>query len=308
MVSPSKPTRVLPFVLDKLAELDDPVGGVVATLGDGLGLRTAPPVPAFDAARIATFAADPVAALGASAARLVAAGLPALAALVDDLTPGDLQVASAGGRVSATVGAFTVAWDPTAGSVGLTADGVAVPGVETLTGTARVSGAGLEELSVTVGPAEIHADTAVLRPFATVAAGLSPAGGRRVLVGLAVDDAHRFAARWLLDTRSFALVASDGPLTLPVDDPSAAAVRAVEVLADLVVAVAMATEAVGDLLDTAVFASTVRGLLAGVLLEDTATPTALLDGIFDTTTIEARLARLFRNIADAHVAITVDGR
>ena len=301
-------TRVLPFVLDKLAELDDPVGGVVATLGDGLGLRTAPPDPAFDAARIATFAADPVAALGASAARLVAAGLPALAALVDDLTPGDVAIVSAGGRVTATVGAFALSWDPTAGTVGLITDGVAVPGIEALTGTVRVSAAGLEELSLTVGPAEIHADTATLRPFVSVAAGLSPTGGRRVLVGLAVDDTHRFAARWLLDPTSFALVGSDGPLTLPVDDPTTAAVRAVEVLADLVVAVAMASDAVKDLLDTAVFDSTVRKILAGVLLEDTATPSALLDGVFDTATIADRLARLFRNIADAHVALTVDGQ
>ena len=72
---------------------------------------------------------------------------------------------------------------------------------------------------MTVGPAEIHADTAVLRPFVTVAAGLSPAGGRRVLVGLAVDVTHRFGARWLMDPTSFALVASDGPLTRPSTTP-----------------------------------------------------------------------------------------
>ncbi len=265
-------TRVLPFVLDKLAETADPVGGLVEKLGDGLGLRASSPAPHFDGDLIATFAADPVAALGASASRLVSTGLPALAGLVDDLTPDDVVLGSAGGKVTATVGAFTLSWDPVAGSVGLTADEIAVPGVEKVSGTVRVSAAGLDELTVTVGPAEIQADTATLRPFATVAAGRSPAGGRRVLVGLAVDDDHRFAARWLLDPPSFSLVGSDGPLALPVDDPGTAALRAVEVLADLVVAVAMATDAVTDLLDTAVFDSTVRTLLRGVVLEDVAEP------------------------------------
>ena len=60
--------QVLPFVLDKLAELGDPVGGRRrARSGTASGCGPHRRHPAFDAARIATFAADPVAALGASA-------------------------------------------------------------------------------------------------------------------------------------------------------------------------------------------------------------------------------------------------
>ena len=301
--------QALPFLLDRLAEVPGAVGEAVAGVGDALALRTGSPA-AFDGTRLTAWAADPVGALTAAVPSIVATGLSTLAPLIDDLVPGQVNVTTAAGELRATAGDVSLAWNPTTGVVTLRGDGVAVPGIEQVSFAVGIGASGLAELAVTVGPAAIDTGAVVLRPFVTVAAGQAPAGGRRVAVGLAVDDTHRFAARWLLDPTSFAFVASDGPLDLglPDDpDPVAAALRMVEVIADLVVAVALSTPAVQDVLDLDVGARSVRQLLAGVVLEDSTTPTGVIAGLFDPDTLLARAQRLFENLVDANLSITIEG-
>jgi hypothetical protein len=75
------------------------------------------------------------------------------------------------------------------------------------------------------------------------------------------------------------------------------------VIADLAAAVAMAQQPVQDLLDTGVGTKDVRYLLHGVVLEDVAAPTALIDGLFNPATLLTRMYTLFGNIAGAVISI-----
>jgi large repetitive protein len=297
----------LPFLLDRLAD-DDTVGPIVQQVGDAFGLRSGTP-KAFDGALLQPWALNPAAALSAALPTILASGLDALAPLLDDFVPAAVSVSANTDTLSVAMGAVSLSWSPATGVVTLAGDGLNVPGIEQLSFVVGVGADGLDALSVTVGPAAIDAGGVILRPFVTVAAGASPAGERRVALGLAVDDAHRFAARWLFDSQQFALVASDGPLSTAVDssDPVQVALRLVEVVADLVAAVALGQAAVQELLDTALGATTARNLLRGVVLADVADPAALIAGLFDPAPLLARIQRLFVNLAGAGIAITFEG-
>jgi hypothetical protein len=291
----------LPFLLDLLAD-DGTVGEVVSTVGDALALRTGA-TPAFDHARLVAWGTNPAAALETAAPSLLA-HLADLTSHVDDLVPDGLAVTHAVGRLTATYGDVSLSWEPSTRTVQVDGLDVPVPGIDRLTFRLAVSDQGLRDLTVTVGPVEIDTGAVVLRPFATVAAGQAPVGGRRVLVGLAAGETARFAARWTLDPAEFDLVGSSDPISLdvaPVDDPLQAALRAVEVVADLVASIAMSTPAVGELLDHRVFSKTVRELLDGVLLDDAGT--SLIDGLFDPDEWLGRAVRLFVNLAGAGITL-----
>ncbi|HET6221197.1 MAG TPA: DUF6603 domain-containing protein, partial [Dongiaceae bacterium] len=60
------------------------------------------------------------------------------------------------------------------------------------------------------------------------------------------------------------------------------------------------------LLDKPVGNITVNKLLAGVVLEDTLDPAALIPGLFDPATLLARVRRLFVNLAGAGISIKID--
>jgi hypothetical protein len=298
----------LPFLLDKLAEIPGTAGDLVGTVGDALALRSGNPKK-FDGAALHTWAINPSGALTAAVPSIVSTGLATIAPLLDDFVPAAVNVTSTSNTLNIAIGDLAVAWSPAAGSVTLTGDGINVPGIDQVSFVITLSAAGIGELTVTAGPAAIDAGGVTIRPFVTVGAGLSPAGGRRVAVGMAVDDTHRFAARWLLDSQQFSLIASDGAIATAVDtsDPLEVALRIVEVVADLVAAVAMAQEPVQNLLDHAVGATTVRNMMRGVVLRDVANPTELVAGVFDPATLLARVHKLFGNIATAGISITVDG-
>jgi hypothetical protein len=296
----------LPFLLDQLAGLVAPVGPLVQKVGDALALRSGTPRK-FDGAALRAWAADPVGALGAAVPTIAAEGLGTIAPLLDAYVPSAVSVTATANDLSISAGGFSLGWAPAAGQVTLATSGLPVPGIDALSFTLKLSGAGLDEVSVTAGPAQIDAGGVALLPFITIAAGSNPAGGRRVLVGMAADDAHRFAVRWLLDSAQFAFVASNGTIAAGVDttDPAQVALRLVEVIADLVAGVAMAQQPVQDLLDESVGASSVRNLLRGVVLQDVASPTQLIDGLFDPATLLARLHKLFGNIGGAGITIPV---
>lgn len=297
----------LPFLLDKLAELPGTPGNLVRLVGDALALRSGNP-KAFSADALRAWAANPVGALTAAVPSITATGLNLLAPVLDDFLPAGVSASGTVNELSVTVAGVSLSWQPATSRVALTAPSLAVPGIETLGLTLAISAAGLDELSVAVGPARIDAGGVLLRPFASVSAGLAPAGGRRVMVGLSADDTHHFAARWTLDTASFDVVASDGVLATAIAtaDPAQVALRIVDVVADLVAAVAMAQQPVKDLLDTSVGAQDVRFLLQGVVL-DNADPNQLIAGLFDPATLLTRFHRLFTNIAGAGISITIEG-
>ena len=299
----------LPFLLDRLAEIAGTPGALVRTVGDALALRKGTPTKTFDGDALRAWAANPVGALTAAVPSIVSTGLATLAPLVDDFLPAGVNAAATANEISVTVAGVTLAWNPSTGRVSLAAPAIAVPGIHTLGATLAISAAGLDELSLAIGPAEIDAGGVILRPFASIAAGLNPVGGRRVMVGLSANATHHFAARWTLDTARFDVVASDGVLATAIatTDPAQVALRIVEIVADLVAAVAMAQQAVKDLLDTDVGAQDVRFLLQGVVLADVTNPTQLIAGVFDPATLLARVHRLFANLAGAGIAITLDG-
>ncbi|HEY1366381.1 MAG TPA: hypothetical protein VGF23_04685, partial [Gaiellaceae bacterium] len=302
--------RALPFLLDKLADVAGPVGAAVSGVGDALNLRVDTPAPRhFDYDHLAAWAADPVAALANAVPSIVSTGLQTLAPLLDGVVPAAVSVTATTTDLTVTVGALSLGWNPSGHRVTVGGNGIDVPGIEELSFTLAVSDTGLQELSIAVGPAAIDAGELTLRPFAAFAVGASPAGGRRVAVGLALDDTHRFSARWLLDGGGFALAASDGPIVSATDvtDPAAVALRAVETIADLVAAVALGTSAVQDLLNHDAGAGHVRDLLRGVLLEDVPNPTGLVPGLFDPSTVMARAQHLLQNVAAISLSVTVDG-
>ena len=297
----------LPFLLDRLAEIPGTVGDLVQTVGDAMALRTGAPKQ-FDGTALRNWANNPVGALTAAVPTIASTGLTAIAPLLDAFVPPAVAVSVDGSVLKVALSGVSLAWDLVSGVVKLVGAGIAVPGVNEVSFTVALSAAGLDELSVTAGPAAIDAGGVTLRPFVTVAAGLSPLGGRRVALGMAVDDLHRFAVRWLLDSHHLDLLASDGTIATAADsvDPTQVALRLVEVMADLVAGVAMAQPAVQDLLNLDVGATDVRNLMRGVVLRDEVNPAALVTGLFDPATVLPRIHKLFSNIAEATILIPVD--
>ena len=297
----------LPFLLDKLAGIAGPVGNVVQGIGDALGLRSGNP-RRFDSAALHAWAVNPSGALTLALPSVASTGLATLAPLVDAFVPASVDVTANANALTVTASGVSLAWNPSSGVVTVHAANLAAPGVNRLGFTVALGAAGLNELSVMAGPAEIDAGGVTIRPFVAVGAGIAPAGGRRLAVGLAVDDTHRFGARWSLDGGTFALTASDGTLAAAVEtvDPMQVALRAVEVVADLVAAVAMAQAQVQALLAAqigALPANNVRALLRGVLLADAPNPTALIAGVFDPSTLLSRVHRLFVNLAASDIEV-----
>jgi large repetitive protein len=298
----------LSFLLDQLAGVSGTVGDLVQRVGDAFNLRSGTPRH-FDGALLHTWATNPVGALTAAASSIAATGLTTIAPLLDAFVPATVTVTATSNTLTVTIGDVSLSWNPASGVASLVGDGIDVPGLDQISFIVSLSASGLDELSVTVGPADIDAGGVTLRPFVTVAAGLNLLSGPRIALGLALDDTHRFAARWLPGAHQFDLVASDGNIATAVDatEPGEVALRIVEVVADLVTAVAMAQQAVQDLLDTAVGATTARNLMRGVVLQDVGNPTNLISGLFDPSTLLGRIHRLFTNLAGAGISITVEG-
>ncbi|WP_405218427.1 DUF6603 domain-containing protein [Agrococcus sp. Ld7] len=301
----------LPFLLDELAGLPSPVGDVVREVGDALALRTGTP-RAFDRARLQAWAANPVGELELIAAGLTSSVVNALAVAADAYLPTAVSADSpAPGTLRVRIGDVTLTWTPTVGAVAVTLDDVSVPGISAVSGTLSIDAAGIRDLSVTVGPFPIDTGSVVLQPFFTVVAGApDPGDPRRVVVGLAADDDTRFAARWLLEGGGFSLISSTGT-TLDAtesDEPGEVALRLVEVLMDVLAAVALETDAVTQVLATPVGTTSVRGLLAGVLLDE-ADSTQLIDDPFALDTVLPRIIRLVSNLGGAGLtlALPADG-
>ena len=298
----------LPFLLDELADVNGTVGEVVGAVGDAFALRAGNP-RRFDGTALANWARDPLASLAAAVPSIASTGLTTIAPLLDDFIPAGVTATATTSALTVTIGDVSLSWTPATGTVTLTGDGIDVPGIDKASFSIGISAAGLEDLTLTAGPASIDTGTVVLQPYVTVAAGLHPLGGRRIAVGMAADEDRRFAARWMLDPVQFDFVASDGVVTEALEDPDplAAALRIVEVIADLVAAVAMSTHEVQEVLNHEVLGVSVAELLQGVMLEDVAPPTKLIDNLFEPSLLLDRVQRLVVNLAGAGLTVKVDG-
>ncbi len=291
----------LPFLLDRLAERPAPVGPLVAKLGDALALRVGAPA-AFSGPALTAWAAQPVEKLRDAAAAGLSSLLVELTPLVNAFLPAGLPVALSathtGGTLEVAAGGFKLGYRPANREITLTCSNLVVPGIDKLNALVAVNDSGLRELSFTLGPAAINTGGVFIRPFVTVAAGLAPAGGARVLVGLASGSSiatGSVAARWLLNPAQFALVDGSGAVADAADF--------VALLIDLAAAVAMAQQAVKDLLDSPVQAGfSVRQMLAGVLLNP-ANTSQLITQPFEPAQIPGRIRKLIDNLAVAVVKV-----
>ena len=298
-------SHALPFLLDKVAEqtgnnLQGHIGAVVAGAGDALGLRDG--THHFTYELLAAFAADPVASLTASAAGTFAAALQALTDALGDALPPDVSVTKVGQALRVEVGPATLTWTPAPFRIELEATATTFPVLDHVAATLALNAAGLDELSLAVGPVPLPVGPIELRPVLAVHAGAHPAGGRRVELGLDLDGTRQVVGQWLFDPMSVRLaVLAGGP---PIVDPGQVALTLAEAVTGLAASIALAADDVQHLLATQVGSKTVKELLHGVVLknDDTLDPQVFaIDGLL------TRVARLLDNLASADLSITVDG-
>ncbi len=302
--------RALPFVLDHLAgqtgsDLAGHVGAVVRAVGDALNLRTGAP-GAFDPQRLQAWAGDPAGSLETALPTLTNAALTAIASAVQPLLPSGATASVAEGELRVRVGPATLAWRPSPFVVTLGGAFTGVPAVETIDVAIALDSSGLRTLTAGVGPAALDAGGVTLRPFARIAVGESPAGGRRIEIGLSADAriAHAIAGRWHLDGSGLRLVAIDG--IAENVEPARVASALVEAVIDIVASFALATPAVQGLLANPVGSTTVRDVLKDVVL-DPADPVHVDAGLFASDQLLDRLKKLGRNLAGAEPSIDVGG-
>ncbi|HET6159916.1 MAG TPA: DUF6603 domain-containing protein [Dongiaceae bacterium] len=304
--------QALPMILDALAAqngatLAGNVGAAVRALGDALALRIGGPAH-FDGPALQAFAVDPAGVFATRAQALSSPLLTALASALGPLLPAPATASFAAGKLAVTVNGVTIRLQPSPFEVTVDADLAGLPVVQTLDLAITLNGSGLKALELDVGPADIDAGGISLRPTLLVAAGNAPAGGRRIQLGLALDDSgdNAVAARWLLDPTSFSLVAVDG--TSIETDPTQVALAMIDVVVQLIASFAIATPAVGQLLDKTLPGSggkKVRETLRGVFLKDVPNPSALDDDLFDPDQLLHRLKKLLANVATAGPKIDI---
>ena len=280
--------QALPLILDALADqtgagLPGNVGAAVRTLGDALALRNGAPAH-FDGAALQAFAADPAAAFAARLPVLSNTIVTALATALGPLLPAPATVTMVSGKLTATINGVSIWLQPSPFEVKIATDLDGLPAIRHLDLAVTLSGSGLTALELAVGPADIDAGGISLRPTLVIAAGSAPTGGRRIQLGLALDDAgdRNVAARWLLDPTSFSLIATDGASVLT--DAADVALALIDAVVQLVASFAIATPAVDQLLDKTLPNSggtQVREILRGVFLQNVPNPSALDANLFD---------------------------
>ena len=96
---------------------------------------------------------------------ITATGLNLIAPLLDDFLPTGVVATGTVNQLSVTVAGVTLSWQPASSRVALSAPSLAVPGIETLGLTLAISSAGLDELSVALGPARVPTNFFLLERF-----------------------------------------------------------------------------------------------------------------------------------------------
>jgi len=306
----------LPAALDAIVAQGGAVGGLVADVGDALALRTVPPNPAFDAAAISAWAGDPAAALEARWPQLLANGLAQLGPLL----PGSLSLAAASGTVEITLAntpnpgnSLSLRLEPAPLRVVVSATVDGLPFIEGVQTAIRLSGAGLDRVEATLGPAAVPLGGGItLRPLVSLDIGPDPASSRSIGTGLAVTDnaAEALVLGYAFDSQSFSL--AYGGSTLPTDVGAGIMHLAIDFLGAFVVGL----PEVDDVLNLGIGTGTIRSVLTEVVL----TPAGGLDpGFFQVIPLggqnaqalfDDKLDRVFtliENLAAVGPSVTIDG-
>jgi hypothetical protein len=296
--------HALPLVLNALADetgndLAGKAGALVRALGDAMALRTGAPQPVFADEALHAWAADPAGRLAARLPILAAQAIGDLATAFAPLLPAGVTVTPVGTQVKVAAGTFAVTVTAAPFGIGVVAAPTNIPGVHRVRVEVAADASGLTVLDVTVGPAPIDASGARLVPYARVRAGASPPGGRRVEVGLGLNDTgdRAVAARWLLGggpTPRLALVALEAGIEHT--EPERVARAAVGAVLDLVAGVVTATTAVTDLLARPVGGATIGAVVNGIVVEPHAGTWRPVTGLFASDAIFGRLLQLARNL------------
>lgn len=313
----------LPALLNAVVA-SDPVGApagaaqiaarIVARLGVGLGLADDGGAGhvSFSAPRMATFVAGPAAALEAACLALPTQMFALLVEAIDALTgvSTGVDVDGTGGSIRLTVGPadtrVSLTWNPGARTVGVGVTTSAIPVIGRVHGEVAVSAAGLQSLTVVVGPVPLVVGGVSLRPFARF--GWLPSGAT-VDVGLTAGDTTRVLARFTLGPTGLAVVvaAESGMFDLPHLEADALALARAIVTAVLEIAVdvVLRVDEVAALLALPVGAGTYGDLLDGVVLDGTHLDVTLLDDLSDPMKLIGRLARAIAAIGEALPPITL---
>jgi hypothetical protein len=305
-------THALPYLLDQLAgqtgnNLQGHAGEIVRTVGDGLNLRSDTPAH-FDSTKLQAWITDPTASLVAALPTLTGTALQAIAnALGPVLTPLSVTASVTAGKLAVTAGSLGVTWQPSPFQFGCTATVTGIASLERSDISITLDQTGLQSLSATLGPASITAGDVTLRPFVSAVAGASPAGGRRIEIGLAADGTgtKRVGGRWNLDGSGLSLIAVDG--VTEQTDPAHVATALLQAVLDLVASFAIGQATVQQLLGNHIGSTTVREALRGVVLQNVPSPTHLDANLFDETLLLGRIKTLAGNLAGANPSIAVGG-
>jgi hypothetical protein len=303
-------TQALPLVLDALASqtganLQGRVGEIVRSVGDGLNLRRGAPLK-FDGTKLQAWATDPVASLVAAVPTLTSGALNAIANALGPSLPAGVTANATAGKVTVSAGGVSLTWQPSPLQFELSGTVTGIPGIDRVHGSIVLDGSGLKSLTAQAGPCVIDAGTVNLRPYLAAAVGQAPAGGRRIELGLALDDAgtQLVAGRWNLDGAGLGLIAADGTTTFT--DAEHVAIMVVEAVLDLVASFVISTSTVQALLNNSVGGTTVRGVLTNAVLAP-GPGNHLLPNLFDPAQLLERVQTLASNLAGASPSISIGG-
>jgi len=305
-------TKALPVVLDELAGMTGAglpvtVAGVVAALGDALGVRSG---GKFDGDALSRWGADPVGSLGRAWPAAAAAGLGQLATALGPLfagLPGGVTVTHDGTGIAITVAGLTVGLQaPLVLDITLTAPGVPVIGE--VTAHVRADDTGPAEITAVLGPLGLTAGGVAVAPFLGVHAGTAPEGGRRVEFGLDLGGDAALVARCLLGPAPTVTLAARSGST-DSTDPAAVALATLEAVLDSAAAVLIVLPDVAAMLDRHLgndtARPTIRALLEGSVLSAGGMTAAT--GLADPAQLLPRTLTLAKALATAQPSITVGG-
>ncbi len=290
-----------------LAEIPGTPGDLVRTVGDAFALRSGAPAK-FSGDALRAWAANPVGALAAAVPSIIATGLNTIAPLLDDFLPAAVSASATLNRSASRSPASRCRGARRRAACRSRRRPSPCPASRHSASRSPSAPRGWTELSVTIGPAQIDAGGVMLRPFVSIArASPRPAAGAwRSASRPTTRITSRRAGRWTRRASTWSRATASLAAAIDSTDPGQVALRIVEVVADLVAAVAMAQQPVQDLLDTEVGR---RGRAQPAARRGAARrtdPAALIDGLFDPATLLARIHRLFANIADAGITIRVE--
>jgi large repetitive protein len=302
-------TQALPLVLDALASqtganLQGDVGEIVSKVGDGLNLRSGAPAH-FDGTKLKAWATDPVASLVAALPTLTGAALNAIATALGPALPAAVTATVTGGNVTVAAGGVSLTWQPSPMQFTVAGTVTGISGIDRVQANIVLDSSGLKSLSARVGPCVISAGGVTFRPYLEAVVGESPAGGRRIGLGLALDAAgtELVAGQWNIDGAGLSLIAISGTTTYT--DPVHVALQLVQAVLDLVADFVIHTDAVKKLLDRSVGSSTVRGILTGVVLDTPPPVDQLSSNLFEPAQLLHRVQNLAGNLAAANPSISI---